>query len=93
MTASMDGSPGDAADAREVILVAYDVLEAALAAPNVEDAIAAMRPELEVRSREDLIRVAMALVGESAFFMQSPADRVRMLGRLQMRRLEAMVAE
>jgi hypothetical protein len=76
-----------------VILLAYDVLEAALGAATVEDAIAAMRPELEVRSRDDLIRVAMALVGETTFFMQSPVDRARLLRLLRVRRLEAMVAD
>ena len=76
----------------EVHLKAYDVLEAALQAGTVEDAIEPMRAELEVLSRDELVRVAMALTVEAALKLQRPADRARLARLLQQSRLEAMLA-
>lgn len=76
----------------DVHLVAYDVLEAVLTADTVEEALEPMRLELEVLSREDLIRVAMAIAAESTRVLTPRVDRPRFAERLSRRRLIAMMA-
>lgn len=78
---------------RDVQLVAYDVIEAALVAGAAESAVEAMRLELEVLSREDLLRVAMAIAAEATLVLTPRVDRPRLLDRTQRRRLHVMVAE
>lgn len=75
-----------------VHLVAYDVLEAALEAGTVEAAVGPMRLELEVLSREELLRVAMALAVEATLKLPRAADRARLRERLGQARLHAMMA-
>ena len=75
----------------EVHLKALEVLEAAAEAGEVEPAVAAMRLELEVLSREDLIRVAMALAVECALVIPGPAGRPGFRQRLGIRRTAVMV--
>ena len=75
----------------DVHLVAYDVLEAALTAGTIETAIEPMRLELEVLSRDDLIR-AMAIAAESTLALTLRVDRPKLAERLGRRRPIAMMA-
>lgn len=75
---------------REAHLVALDVLEAALSASTVEDLVAAAKPDLEVLSREDLIRVVMA-VGAEVVHVTAMPGRPRVLAEVQRRRLAVMM--
>jgi hypothetical protein len=75
----------------DVHLVALDVLEAALQAGDVATAVDPMRSDLEVLSRDDLIRVAMAVAAESTLILTPRRDRPRLLDRVQRRRLHVMV--
>lgn len=74
----------------EAHLVALDVLEAALSASTVEDLVAAAKPDLEVLSREDLIRVVMAMGAEVVHVTAMPG-RQRVLEQVQRRRLAVMM--
>lgn len=76
----------------EVHLKAYDLLEAALQAGSVEAAIEPLRLDLEVLEREDLVRVATALAVETGLRLASPAERPRLLRRVQQARVAAMWA-
>lgn len=78
--------------ALDVYLVALDALEAALQAGELAAAVEAVRPDLEVLSREDLLRVAMAIAAESALVLTPKAERPRFRDRLQRRRLHVMVS-
>lgn len=74
----------------EVHLVALDVLEAALMASTIDEVVCAAKPDLEVLSREDLIRVAMA-VGVEAVQATPCSHRPPLRQRVQGRRLIVMM--
>lgn len=74
----------------EVHLRVLDVLEAALSASTVENLVAAAKPDLEVLSREDLIRVVMA-VGAEVVHVTALSGRPRVLEQVQRRRLAVMM--
>jgi hypothetical protein len=76
----------------DVHMAAYDAFEAALAARTIEAAIEPIRHVLEVLDREDLLRVAMALAVEATLRLTPPAERGRLLDRVQRARLETMLA-
>jgi hypothetical protein len=78
----------------EAHLVALDVLEAALSASTgadpVADLVAAAKPDLEVHSREDLIRVVMAVAAEAV--QAVPRSQRPLVGvQVQRRRLVVMM--
>ncbi|MBS45227.1 MAG: hypothetical protein CMH83_19060 [Nocardioides sp.] len=79
----------DLSDA-EVVLRAYEVIEAALDAGDHDSAVPRMRAELEVLDRESLLRVAMAIAGETALVLIPRKDRRRLQIRIQQRRLGVM---
>lgn len=70
----------------EVHLRAYEVLEAVLDAGTGDAAIEPLRAELEVLSREDLIRVASAIAAESVLVLTPARDRTQLQARLVKRR-------
>lgn len=73
-----------------VHLIALDLLESAAMAGDVLTAVEAMRPDIEVMEREDLVRLAMALAVESGIKLTPlGVERVRLLDRIQHSRLEA----
>jgi hypothetical protein len=74
----------------DVHVVTYDVLDAAVSAGSILDAITAVRGDLEVLSREDLVRVAMALAVETTQKLIPPVDRPRFRDRLDRARLSVM---
>lgn len=74
----------------EAHLVALDVLEVALSASTVEDLVAAAKSDLEVLSREDLIRVVMAM-GAEVVHVTALSGRPRVLAEVQRRRLVVML--
>lgn len=76
----------------ELHLKAYELFDAALDAGTVEAAIEALRPELEVLPREELVRLAMALTVEGALKLTPPTDRPRLAKRIGHARLTAMWA-
>jgi len=76
----------------DAVLKAYDALEAAARAGSIDEAVDAVRPDLEVLSREDLLRVALVLAVEPGQRLVPRADRSRLLERLQRMRLKAMWA-
>lgn len=76
----------------EAHLKAYDLLDMALKARTSGKSVEAMRPDLEVLPREDLVMVAMALTVEAALVLTPRAERGRLHRRVQARRVEAMWA-
>ena len=69
------------------------MLEEALRAGTIEAAVEPMRLGLEVLSRDDVIRVAMAIAVESASVLTPTKERPRFSERLGQRRLGAMAGE
>jgi hypothetical protein len=76
----------------EVVLRALDLVEQALAAESNEAAIEAVRPDLEVLSRDDLVLVAMAVAVETSRRWVPPMYRAALAQRLQRVRVELMWA-
>lgn len=75
----------------DVVLRSCDLLETAVVAPDLGTAMAAMRLELEVLSRDDLMLVASVLAWESTRVLTQSVDRARFRERVGRRRLNAMV--
>lgn len=74
----------------EAHLAAIDVLEAALTSATVEDLVVAAKPDLEVHSREDLIRVVLAVAVEVRRSVPR-SQRSHVLAAVQRRRLAVMM--
>jgi hypothetical protein len=74
----------------EAHLAALDVLEAGLLSASVDDLVERARPDLEVRSREDLIRVVLA-VGAEVRRSVPRGQRAVVLAGVQRRRLAVMM--
>lgn len=73
-----------------VHLVAYDLLEVALEAGSIGDAIEPLQRDLEVLPRDELVRVAMALAVEATLRLTPAGERPRLAERVQKARLHAM---
>lgn len=74
----------------EAHLAAIDVLEAGLRSATVDDLVEAARPDLEVRSREDLLRVVLAVAVEVRRVVPR-SQRSHVLAAVQQRRLAVMM--
>jgi hypothetical protein len=80
-----------AKDNAGVVLAAYELLEVvAIVSGSIDAAIPAVRAEIEVMVREDLERVATAVVVEAVLRLTGPARRQEFLDRLARARLEVM---
>jgi hypothetical protein len=71
-------------------LKAYDLMETALDASSVCDAIANVRADLEVLDRDTLLRVALAVTVESTWRLTPVVDRPRLRDRLQRARVRVL---
>lgn len=74
----------------DAVLRAYDVLEIALAADTIRDAAAAVRADIEVLDRDELVTVATAITVESTRQLLGPAEAKRLQKWLRFARLEHM---
>lgn len=77
----------------DVLLRAYDVVESALAADGQVAAAATVRADLGVLTREELLRVAVALAVEVPRVLVPASVRARLLARLEQRRVRVIVGE
>lgn len=76
----------------DAVLKAYDVLDSALAAGTVEEAVGPVRADLEVLDRDDLLRVATALAVESTVRLTPRTDRPLLRERIGRARIATMWA-
>lgn len=76
----------------DVMLAAYDVIDAVLGAGTMQEAADAARADLEVLPPDVLLRVATALAVESARRLQTPESAAALHRRLRHARVETMWA-
>ena len=77
----------------DVMARAYELLDVSLAAEDTNAAAAAVLADLEVLPREELVRIALAVVVEVTHSLPQGVDRVRLKDRVAVRRAALPWAE